>query len=37
MFKNFLLESLRAKKNRPLSFIINWLGLTLGFAAVIVM
>lgn len=37
MFKRFLMESLRSKKNRPLSFIINWLGLTLGFAAVIVM
>lgn len=37
MFKRFLMESFRAKKNRPLSFIINWLGLTLGFAAVIVM
>lgn len=37
MFKRFLLESLRSKKNRPLSFIINWMGLTLGFAAVIVM
>lgn len=37
MFKRFLSESFRAKRNRPLSFIINWLGLTLGFAAVIVM
>lgn len=37
MFKRFLSESFRSKKNRPLSFIINWLGLTLGFAAVIVM
>ena len=37
MFKRFLIESFRAKKHRPLSFIINWLGLTLGFAAVIVM
>lgn len=37
MFKKFLSESFRAKKSRPLSFIINWLGLTLGFAAVIVM
>ena len=37
MFKKFLMESFRAKKHRPLSFIINWLGLTLGFAAVIVM
>lgn len=37
MFKRFLVESFRSKKNRPLSFLINWLGLTLGFAAVIVM
>lgn len=37
MFRKFLSESFRAKKSRPLSFIINWLGLTLGFAAVIVM
>ena len=37
MFKKFLMESFRAKKHRPLSFIINWLGLTIGFAAVIVM
>ncbi len=37
MFKRFLVESFRSKKSRPLSFIINWLGLTLGFAAVIVM
>lgn len=32
----FLIESFRNKKNRPLSFFVNWLGLTLGFAAVIV-
>lgn len=37
MFKKFLVESFRAKQTRPLSFIINWLGLTFGFAAVIVM
>ncbi|WP_294592757.1 ABC transporter permease [uncultured Rikenella sp.] len=37
MFRKFFLESWRAKKNRPFSFFINWLGLTLGFAAVIVM
>lgn len=37
MFGKFFMESWRAKKNRPFSFIINWLGLTLGFAAVIVM
>lgn len=37
MFRKFFLESWRAKKNRPGSFIVNWLGLTLGFAAVIVM
>lgn len=35
--KKFLIESLRAKKNKPLSFVINFLGLTLGFTAVIVM
>lgn len=37
MFMKFLKESYRNKVNRPLSFFINWLGLTLGFAAVIVM
>lgn len=37
MFGKFFIESWRAKKNRPFSFVINWLGLTLGFAAVIVM
>lgn len=37
MLQNFILESYRNKKHRPFSFIINWLGLTLGFAAVIVM
>lgn len=31
-----LQESYRVKKNRPLSFVINWLGLTLAFTAVIV-
>lgn len=36
MLKNFILESYRNKKHSPFSFIINWLGLTLGFAAVIV-
>ena len=36
MFRKFLNESFRTKKNRPLSFMINWLGLTFGFAAVIV-
>lgn len=34
--RKFFIESFRNKKNRPLSFFINWLGLTLGFAAVIV-
>lgn len=37
MFKRILVESYRNKRNRPLSFFVNWLGLTLGFAAVIVM
>lgn len=37
MFKNFILESYRNKINRPLSFIVNWFSMTLGFAAVIVM
>lgn len=37
MFKNFFLESFRNKIHRPFSFIINWFGMTLGFAAVIVM
>lgn len=37
MFGKFFVESWRAKKNRPFSFVINWLGLTLGFTAVIVM
>ncbi|MDE6499630.1 MAG: ABC transporter permease, partial [Rikenella sp.] len=37
MFGKFFIESWRAKKNRPFSFFINWLGLTFGFAAVIVM
>lgn len=35
--KKFFIESWRAKKSKPLSFVINWLGLTLGFAVVIVM
>ena len=35
--KKFFIESWRAKKNKPLAFVINWLGLTLGFAVVIVM
>ena len=37
MLGKFLMESWRAKKHRPFSFFINWLGLTFGFAAVIVM
>ncbi len=37
MFGKFFIESWRTKKNRPFSFFINWLGLTFGFAAVIVM
>lgn len=37
MLKNFILESYRNKINRPLSFIVNWFSMTLGFAAVIVM
>ncbi|MDE5945172.1 MAG: ABC transporter permease [Rikenella sp.] len=37
MFRKFFIESWRTKKNRPFSFFINWLGLTFGFAAVIVM
>lgn len=35
MFK-FLLESYRSKKNRPMSFFINLIGMTLGLTAVIV-
>ena len=37
MLKRFFSESFRAKKNRPMSFVINWLGLTIGFTAVIIM
>lgn len=37
MLYKFLVESYRNKKNRPLSFFVNYLGLTLGFAAVMVM
>lgn len=37
MFFKFIIESYRNKKNRPLSFFINWFGMTLGFVAVIVM
>lgn len=37
MLYKFLVESYRNKVNRPLSFFVNWFGLTLGFAAVIVM
>lgn len=33
---NYFLESFRNKKNRPLSFFVNWIGMTLGLAAVIV-
>lgn len=33
---NYLLESFRNKKNRPLSFFVNWIGMTLGLTAVIV-
>lgn len=35
--KKIIIESYRNKVNRPLSFFINWFGLTLGFAVVIVM
>lgn len=34
--RNFFIYSFRTKKSRPMSFIVNWLGLTLGFSAVIV-
>lgn len=37
MFYKLLVESYRNKINRPLSFVVNWLGMTLGFAAVVVM
>lgn len=33
---NYFLESFRNKKNRPLSFFVNWIGMTLGLTAVIV-
>lgn len=36
MFYKLLTESYRNKVNRPMSFVVNFLGLTLGFAAVIV-
>lgn len=36
MFIKFLSESYRSKKNRPLSFIINFVGMTLALTAVIV-
>lgn len=35
--KKFIIESYRVKRNRPLSFIINWLGMSLSFTAIIIM
>ncbi|MEG1607919.1 MAG: FtsX-like permease family protein [Mucinivorans sp.] len=37
MLGKMIIESYRNKQNRPLSFFVNYLGLTLGFAAVIIM
>lgn len=37
MLLKLLQESYRNKVNRPLSFFVNWFGLTLSFAAVVVM